>query len=295
MRIGLLSDLHCDLAPSRERRWINRYEPLELGQRLDTAARIFARERPDLVLLLGDTTELGDRKAFDSVFRRMQELNSPALAPIPGNHYGPITVAAVAGNHDGGSDTRDGAEGALAATARMHDIHFLDADSTHTSGVAILGAGIEPTAPGSSEFRGALSVPPRDGPLTIVASHFPLISPESQITAAGLPYSGDLVNRAELEAQLQLARVPTVVFSGHVHARCSATSGYVLQLTVGAMIEPPFDCTMIDIDFPGGDAIKLWRSVYRLGNRAAVDPVFTPEDEHWEWRGRWTTGSGLES
>ncbi len=293
MRIGLLSDLHCDLAPSRERSWINRYEPLKLERRLEDAARIFMSDRPDLVLLLGDTTELGDRQAFDSVFTRMQGLNRPVMLQFPGNNVGPITVATVAGNHDGGFDFRDAGESALAESARMRAIHFLNANSIDVTGVTILGAGLEPTAPGSSEFRGSLSTPPRDGPLTIVASHFPLISHEAEITAAGFPYSGDLMNREALETQLQHARVPTVVCSGHVHARCSATSGCILQLTVGAMIEPPFDCTIVDIDFPGDDSILVWRRVYRLGNRAAVDPVLAPEDEHWEWRGdHWAIEAG---
>lgn len=270
MRIGLLSDLHCELAPSRERRWINRYEPLELERRLRGAVELFTGERPDVVLLLGDSAELGDREAFDFVFSRLRQLTEP--------------VVAVAGNHDGGADIS-----ALAASASAHGVRLLDGDSLRVEGVTILGARIAPAEPGSPDFRGTLAAPPHDDALILVASHFPLLSHESEIAEAGLPYSGDLVNRAEIQSLLEESRVPTVVFSGHVHSRCSATAGHVLQLTVGAMIESPFDCTIVDIDFGDDGTIAIRRRAYTLGAAAAINPVFTPEDEWWEWRGeRWT-------
>lgn len=280
MRIGLLSDLHCDLAPSRERSWINRYEPLELPRRLGAALEIFSAERPDLILLLGDTTELGDREAFDFVFSRLRQSGSSPIAAVAGNHDCGSTVAVVAGNVDCGVD-----DGALATSARAHDIRFLNADSTRVAGAALLGVGIARAPAGSSDFRGALAAP-RDGPFGIVASHFPLISHESEITAAGLPYSGDLVNRGELESLLQQSPIPTVVFSGHVHSRCSATSGNVLQVTVASMIESPFECTVVEIDTADDESISMTRRAFPLGDPAPVNPVFAPADERWEWRGR---------
>jgi predicted phosphodiesterase len=292
MRIGLLSDLHCDLAPSRERSWINRYEPLELPRRLGEALGILSGERPDLILLLGDTTELADREAFDFVLNRVRQSSGSLIAAVAGNHDCDSTMAviaeSVAGKLDGGADN-----GALATSARAHDIRFLNADSARAAGVALLGAGIGRVTAGSSagsgDFRGALDVPPRDGQFNVVASHFPLISHESEITAAGLPYSGDLVNRAELESLLQRSRVPTVVFSGHVHSRCSAASGNVLQVTIASMIESPFECTVVDIDSADDGLISVRRRAFTLGDPAAVNPVFAPADERWEWRGGWAS------
>ena len=288
MRIGLLSDLHCDLAPSRERSWINRYEPLELPRRLGDAIEILSVERPDLILLLGDTTELGDRDAFDFVLSRVRKSNGPPIVAVAGNHDVGAVVAVVAGNVDGGAHND-----ALAMSARAHDVRLLAGDATRVAGVPLLGVGITRAAPGWGGFRGALDAPPRDGPFDIVASHFPLISHEAEITAAGLPYSGDLVNRAELESLLRQSRVPTVVFSGHVHSRCSAASGNILQITVASMIEPPFECTVVDIDSAGDDFISVRRRAFTLGDPAAINPVFAPADERWHWRGGWTAGSGL--
>lgn len=264
MRIGLLSDLHCELAPSRQRSWINHYEPHQLERRLGAAMEIFSAEQPDLVLLLGDTAELGDREAFDFAFSRLQSFAGP--------------VVAVAGNHDVGADAT-----ALATSAHAHDVRLLDGDSLRVPDVTILGASVAPAAAGSPDFRGTLPAPPRDSALTIVSSHFPLLTHAPVITTAGLPYSGDLVNRGEIELLLQQSRVPTVVFSGHVHSRCSATAAHVLQLTVAALIEPPFDCTVVDID--NDNDITVRRRAFTLGDAPAVNPVFAPVDERWEWRG----------
>ena len=41
MRIGVLSDLHCELEPSGSR-WINVFEPEQLDRRMDAALEWFA-------------------------------------------------------------------------------------------------------------------------------------------------------------------------------------------------------------------------------------------------------------
>jgi predicted phosphodiesterase len=280
MRIGILSDLHCDLAPSRERRWINRYELLELPRRLDSALEIFSRERPDLLIILGDTTELGEREAFDFVFGKVRTSSGTPIAAVAGNHDGG-RAAVVTGNVDGGVH-----QGALAASAPAHGIHFLDAVATSAAAIPLLGVGIARAAAPRSEYVGSLPTLPDDGPLTIVASHFPLVSHEIEITAAGLPYSGDLVNRARLEALLHRSGAPTVVLSGHVHSRCSAASGNVLQITVASMIESPFECTVVDIDVDD-DSLFVRRRAFTLGEPAEVNPVFAPADDRWEWSNGW--------
>jgi predicted phosphodiesterase len=291
MRIGILSDLHCDLAPSRERRWINRYEPLALPRRLDGALEILSAERPDLLLLLGDTTELGEREAFDFVFGRVRASSGPPIAAVAGNHDGhrDAAVAVVPGNVDG-----DIHQSALAASARAHGIQFLAAAATSAAAIPLLGVGIERAAVPQSAYVGELSALPSEGPLTLVASHFPLVSHEIEITAAGLPYSGDLANRARLETLLHRSGVPTLVLSGHVHSRCSAVSGNVLQITVASMIESPYECTLVDIDVDD-DSLFVRRRAFTLGEPAEVDPVFAPADERWEWRDGWRRAMGSDS
>ena len=81
-----------------------------------------------------------------------------------------------------------------------------------------------------------------------MASHFPVLSEASRVAGGGIPYAGDIVNRAELEAGLRAAGRPTVVLSGHIHVRCSTDDGTLLQFTVGALIESPFDATIVELD-----------------------------------------------
>jgi hypothetical protein len=65
-------------------------------------------------------------------------------------------------------------------------------------------------------------------------------------------------------------------------------NGNVLQVTVASMIESPFECTVVDMDSAEDDFISVRRRAFALGDPAAVNPVFAPDDERWEWDGgRW--------
>ena len=216
MRLGLLSDLHCELAPPRQRSWINAYEPHRLGQRLERAAGIFDAEQPDIVLLLGDIAELADRAAFDFVFARLHELRSPL-------------IAAVAGNHDGGADTK-----ALEASVAAHGIRLLRGEAVGIRGASLVGLGIAPVASGGSAFSAEVPELTGQGAVTIVASHFPLCS-------------------------------------------------YAAQLTVGALIEAPFDCAIVDVQGDGDVTVR--RRTFTLGDAPRINPVFAPADERWRWSG----------
>ena len=256
MRIGVLSDLHCELEPTGSR-WINVFEPEHLDERLDAALAWFAEARVDLVLLLGDVVQFANQADLEH-----------ALARIAAAEVAPVAV--VGGNHD----LRLG--GDFAAGARSHGIRLLHEEPLLLDGVALTGVGVGRGA-APPQYVGQLRVPEAAAPLVVVASHFPLLSEAARLAAVGLPYPGDLVNRAELEAQLD--RRPAVGLSGHIHARTSATAGSLLQLTVGALIEPPFDATIVELD---GDTVA--RTARRLGPVAETDPVFAA-DERWRWAG----------
>jgi predicted phosphodiesterase len=255
MRIGVLSDLHCELEPTGSR-WINVFEPERLDERLDAALAWFAEARVDLTLLLGDVVQLANHADLEH-----------ALARVAAADVAPIAV--VGGNHD----LRLGDE--FAAGARRHGMRLLHEelvvlDGIASTGVAV-GRGVAPP-----QYLGELGGRDGDARLLVVASHFPIVSEASRLASAGLPYPGDLVNRADLESQLADDRRPKVVLSGHIHARCSTIAGSLLQLTVGALIEPPFDATIVEIDPEG-----VSRSARRLGPVAETDPVFAADEERW--------------
>jgi hypothetical protein len=210
-----------------------------------------------VILLLGDSVQFANAGDADHVFARLARA---AVAPL----------ATVNGNHDLRlGDTFD-------ERAHAHGIRLLHRDPLELRGVALSGVGIErgPTPP---QYVGRLGGS-ADGAALVVASHFPVLSEASRLTAAGLPYPGDLVNRADLERALRADGRPTIVLSGHIHARCSAHDGSLLQLSVGALIEPPFDATVVELDLSGP---IVRRTARRLGDVPVTDPVFGPDEDRW--------------
>ncbi len=262
MRIGVLSDLHCELEPTGSR-WINVFEPERLDERFDAALAWFAEARVDLILLLGDVVQFANRADLEH-----------ALARVAAAEVAPVAV--VGGNHD----LRLGDD--FAAGARRHGIRLLHEEPLVLDGVASTGVAVERGA-APPQYLGELGAREGDAQLLVVASHFPIVSEASRLASAGLPYPGDLVNRADLQSQLADDRRPKLVLSGHIHARCSIVASSLLQLTVGALIEPPFDATIVEIDPEG-----VRRSARRLGPVAETDPVFAAGEERWRWVGdRW--------
>ncbi len=264
MRIGVLSDLHCELEPTGSR-WINDFEPEQLDRRLDAALAWFSEARVGLILLLGDVVHFANPGDLAHVFARLAAADVAPLATVNGNH-----------------DLRLGGE--FAASARTHGVRLLHEEPLEIGGIALTGfaVGAGPVRP---QYVGQPAEWEGEAPLVVVASHFPVLSEASRVAAAGLPYAGDLVNRAALEAHLRSDPRPKLVLSGHIHARCSAESGPLLQLTVGALIEPPFDATILELD---ADGFGVRRTARRLGEIAEIDPVFAADDERWQLTGdRW--------
>jgi hypothetical protein len=259
VRIGVLSDLHCELEPAGSR-WINVFEPEHLDRRTDAALRWFSDADVDLILLLGDVVQFENPSDLVHMFSRFA---APDVAPL----------ATVNGNHD----VRLGAE--FAERAQEHGIRLLYEEPLELEGIAVTGVAVE-RGPVPPQYVGRFAGWGGRADLVVVASHFPVLSEASRVAAAGLPYAGDLVNRADLEGQLCADALPKVLLSGHIHARCSAHHGRLLQCTVGALIEPPFDATIVEIDANAG---SVRRTARRLGAIAVTDPVFAADDEAWQW------------
>jgi hypothetical protein len=256
MRIGVLSDLHCELEPAGSR-WINVFEPEQLDERTDAALEWFSEAKVDLILLLGDIVQFANTSDLAHMFARLATADVAPLGTVNGNH-----------------DLRLGDE--FAECARKHGIRLLHEEPLELAGVAVSGVGVD-RGPAPPQYVGQLGGW-GEADLVVVASHFPVLSEASRVAAAGLPYAGDLVNRLDVEGRLRSDPRPKLVLSGHIHARCSTQAGPLLQFTVGAMIEPPFDATLVEID---GTSVR--RTARRLGEIAVTDPVFAGDDEHWQW------------
>jgi hypothetical protein len=263
IRLGLLSDLHCELEPAGSR-WINAFEPENLDRRLDEALAWYADAAVDVVVVLGDLVQAADPRSLDHVLARLA-------------HGAPAPVAAVSGNHD----LRVADE--LAAGAEAHGVRLLADGPLDISGLRLSGVALRRTGPGLPFYAGNHG-PPDSGGMTVVASHFPLLTEAERVAAAGMPYAGDLVNRSAVLAEVsRVPQRPVVTVSGHIHARCSRVQGPILQCTVGALIEPPFDCTILEVDL---ERRRVRRIARRLGPVMPVDPVFAADEECWSWSGR---------
>ena len=267
VRIGVLSDLHCELEPAGSR-WINAFEPEHLDQRTDAALAWFSEARVDLIVLLGDSVQFGNPGDLEHVFSRLATAGVAPLATVNGNH-----------------DLRLGEE--FAACAGRYGIRLLHDVPFELGRVAVAGVAVE-RGPQPPQYVGRVGGFDNVADIVVVASHFPVVSEASRVAAAGLPYAGDLVNRADVEARLHSDPRPKVVLSGHIHVRCSTQNALLLQLSVGALIEPPFDATVVEID-PTGSSAR--RTTKRLGERAPIDPVFADDDERWQKTDeRWEIG-----
>ena len=263
MRIGVLSDLHCELEPAGSR-WINAFEPEHLDRRTDAALEWFSEARVDLVLLLGDLVQFANSSDLGHIVARLAAAEVAPLATVSGNH-----------------DLRLGAE--FGERAREHGIRLLHEEPLELDGTVLTGVGIDRGAAPPQyvgQYVGQIDGSDGGAGLVVVASHFPVLSEASRLAGAGLPYPGDLVNRADIESRLRSEPLPNVVLSGHIHARCSTHDGTLLQLTVGALIEPPFDATIVELD---GTGLDVRRTARRLGDIAVTDPVFAADDERWQW------------
>lgn len=269
IRLGVLSDLHCELEPSGSR-WINSFETEQLHERVEEALSWFRAESVSALVVLGDFVQHADLASFEHAVR---QLAAGSEAP----------VAAVNGNHD--LRLGDG----FAATGASCGIRLLPGSPLPLDGATIEGVDLHRAGEGLPFYVGDYA-PSASSQLRVVASHFPLLTEAERVAGAGIPYAGDLVNRAALVEKVLGPPQPIVGLSGHIHARCSRAEGRVLQFTVGALIEPPFDATIVELDLASQTARRIAR---RLGPTMPVDPVFDPDDETWAWSaGEWVRVAG---
>lgn len=273
-----MTDLHVG-RPGDVGAWHNPYDMAGAEGRLRRAMEHFARARVDVIALTGDLVHRGD----EAVLRSVLELCA-ATARAP--------VRLVAGNHD---TAHDGDRLHRAVDALADDRLRLATPRAEPAGDGVLLAGVH-AAGADGWFGSRLRDPPDvdewgDRPVVLL-SHLPALSAAARVAALGLPYPGDLTDRVELEAALVGRRGPTVVLSGHIHARTSRAAGTLLQLTQAAAVEPPFECAVLDLEHRAG-TLRVARAAHALQASAApLPPVLSPAREAWAFTGgAWSSAS----
>lgn len=257
LRLGVLGDVHLTSDPTAQGSWHNAYDFAGLPGRLTDAVQVFQTAQVDAVCLIGDLTHHGSTDGLGPLSRALGHLDVPVLA--------------VAGNHDAGGQQMltDALPLARAATP---------------AGQRIAGwriAGIQ-VAPGGW-FGARAQTPPATEDWgtdpVVLLSHFPLLAHAAGLAERGMPYPGDLLGRGAIEQTLAARPAPTIVLSGHIHARASSHQGRVLQIIQGALVEAPYECTVIELTVTS----VTRRAVVLKGPRPdGAIPVLADADEHFE-------------
>jgi Calcineurin-like phosphoesterase superfamily domain len=274
IRFGVLADVHVVQDVTRQEAWHNPYDFAGVEDRRDRALRLFESEAADRLLLLGDLAHDGDLPSL----RRGLRPGAFASAQL-----------AVGGNHDGGRPTGE------LARAGPQSLKLPGWRAVSHGPVRLAGLRVARRARvGWASARPPALATWGDAPV-LLASHFPVLSREQPLAARGLPYAGDLIDRPALAQALLARQAPTVVACGHLHVRDSAASGPLLQLGFGAMIEPPFEATLLELAVDGG-SVEVTRVAHELDEaREARDPRLVPARETWRFEpGRgWASGSAI--
>jgi hypothetical protein len=258
MRLGILTDLHLASTPHPPGRWHNPYDFEGLRGRLADALAVLGERRVDALAVLGDLANDGDDSSLDEAVGMLAQGPAPALV--------------VAGNHD--CELAAGALEAAVARAGGGRVRAL-VEPVAVAGGTAAGLALRPL--GDDEFAGRRA----DGaPPGVLLSHFPLVSREDALHRAGLKYAGDLANMAELAEPLT-AGPPLVALGGHLHARDAAARGAVLQLLFAALVEPPFECAVVEIT---GDPPQVVSESIPVAPSPPVPlPILRPAHGRWAY------------
>lgn len=267
IRLGVLTDIHMVQDTAREAAWINRYDFVGVEQRCRQALALFERSEVDCVLLLGDLAHESDLPSLRGVLR-------PLAAGLP--------VLAMGGNHDGPRPT-DRLTEAGCGSLRLPGWRAVWPVAGRPGPARVAGLRVVRRARLRFAAARAPALGTWDERLVLLASHFPLLSRKSALTDRELPYAGDLVDRAALAEPLCARAGPTVVVCGHLHVRDRVSSGTLLQLSCGALIEPPFEATIIELR-DGPEGVEVERTAQELGEASERrDPRLAPARESWRF------------
>jgi predicted phosphodiesterase len=259
--------------PATPASWHNPYDFAGLPGRIDQARQAFQRAGVDVAIACGDLAHAGDEESTRAALERL----SAGLGR-------PLFV--VAGNHD--LLERDD----QLAHCLPDGCHMLGAEPADAYGVHLAGVPVERgSQPGGFLWSGSGGLVD-GGRISVVASHFPVLSRAARLRELGLKYPRGLANRADLFERVASGG-PALVLSGHIHARESHAQSNVLQLSAGALVEAPYEVAIVDVRV-SRPSIRVRRRTVALGPPCAgPDPVLAPAAETWtfadgSWRRRRT-------
>ncbi|HLL40792.1 MAG TPA: hypothetical protein VK357_14195 [Rubrobacteraceae bacterium] len=125
----------------------------------------------------------------------------------------------------------------------------------------------------------------------MLLTHYPMISFVEEASSASLIYGDDLEDLEEVARPLLERSAPTVVVNGHIHLRYACVEGRLLQVSCAALVEPPFEITLLDFEVdpkPEEGRVAVRRRSLSLASSSAVRcPSLSPPKQEWTFeRGR---------
>lgn len=278
LRLAVLSDTHISRPGTPDGTWNNTTRRSVSVQLLRAALDEIAEAGHHRVLVLGDISDDGS-----------PEMIGAALAAITSAGLEAWTVP---GNHDAAQDSRalDVAAEQVSGCGVLHHQPRRLSDSLTLAGTGLRSGDGGQTCEATS-LADATAITSR---VLLWAGHYPLISQESALAAAGLRYPGDLENLRQARAAAQRHPGPVVVLHGHLHTAITAQDRTMLQLGFPALVEWPHAWTDLCIETsPGHTAVHAairpvagdWSRCGRNTLLASTDQAWVLDGEGWRAAG----------
>jgi 3',5'-cyclic AMP phosphodiesterase CpdA len=241
MRLAVLSDVHLSPAATPDGTWNNTLRRSVSPQLLQAALAEIMQAGHRRILLLGDISDDGT-----------PEMIGAALSAIANAG---LECWAVPGNHDAALDSRalDVAAEQISGCQVVHHEPLRLGDC-----VTVAGPGLRSSDGGQTcEATSLPGVSAVASQILLWAGHYPLLSQEETLLAAGLRYPGDLMNLRQARGAAEQHAGPILVLHGHLHTAVTQREGRILQLGFPALVEWPHAWTDLRIETsPGGTIVR---------------------------------------
>lgn len=264
----MVTDVHASTKDGRFLPFHNAVPVSDGWERLGPAIELCLRGGAESLLLLGDLAHLGDEETLGRVVRMAAGSELPVWV-VPGNHE----------TNAGGS-----ALGRIVARAGIQSVRLAAPCGEYLDGgIQLAGLSIEGAQEVvSGRVPRAIDVAGWGPRPVVLLSHYPVISSAEEVVRAGLKYAGDLEDAEGIVSRILARCVPTVVLSGHLHVRHTFAQGPVLQILCAALVEPPFEVTLVDVEVERDRvSVSRWNVPVVSSSAGTRLPVLSSVEETW--------------
>ena len=279
MRFAVISDTHLSPAGTPDGTWNNATRKSASASLVSAAVAQIVAAGHDRVLVLGDVSEFGADSMIATVLRTISDAGLRSWV-VPGNHDVAISPEAV---------TR-------AAETSASSVPLQTERHERYGEVAVLGYGLRSQDGGHTcQATDLPDLTPVQARLLVWASHYPVLSQQDRLRAAGLRYPGDLLNLAEARAAAERFRGPILVLHGHLHTAIVGQAGRILQIGSPAVVEWPHGWTDTLVELTGDTvavrtALTVIPGHWSTGNR---NTILDERQQNWVFTaGRWRRAAG---